>query len=80
VIDGEVILKLWPIILAIIVLIVWAIRLESLTLYLEKDNKRLREEIVSKDKTIGDKFDALQAVLHRVLEAIGEIKGRINHN
>lgn len=79
-IDAESILKSWPIIIAIVFLIAWAIRLESLTLYLKEENKRMREEITHKDQTISDKFDSLQSVLHRVLEAIGEIKGRINHN
>jgi len=36
----EVILKLWPIFLAIIIVVIWNIRLESKVLYLEKDHAR----------------------------------------
>lgn len=89
--DSDFILKLWPIILPLIVSLIWLIRLEARTLNNEKDipavEKRsnekletLREDIIRKDEMIGSKFDSLQSSLHRVLETLGEIKGKINHN
>lgn len=78
-IDSQTISNLWPMILSLLFLIVWCIRLESKVLYLEKDHEKTRVEISEKDKLIWAKHDSLQATLNQILQAIGELKGKLNN-
>jgi len=77
--DAQTISNLWPVLLSFLALVVWCIRLESKVLYLEKDHEKTRVEISEKDKLIWAKHDSLQATLNQILQAIGELKGKLNN-
>lgn len=53
----EIVIKFWPILVAMVVVIIWNIRLESKVLYLEKDHEREVKASAEKDKIMWSKFD-----------------------
>ena len=79
-IDMDLIFKAWPIILSMVVLIGWTIRQEARITTIEKRTEEIKKDHKDVEKTLLDKFDNLHSTLHRLLESIGEIKGKINHN
>lgn len=76
--DGKTILDLWPIIVAIFCLVIWAIRLEAKVIYLDITAKEKHAEYVKKDEVFWSKIDSLQTSMNQVLQALGELKGKIN--
>lgn len=59
--------------------IVWAIRLESKILYLEKD-QNLRKQVDSeREKAMWLKFDLLQTTLVEIRVQLAELRTRIEH-
>lgn len=78
-IDPKFVTDIWPILLSILFVVIWCIRLESKVLYLEKDHEKTRAENIEKDKLIWAKQDALQTTLNQILQAIGELKGKLNN-
>lgn len=74
------ILKAWPLILSLVGLIAWNVRLSYRMDTAEKAINEIKKEHKDVEQSLLTKFDSLQNLLHRLLESIGEIKGRINHN
>jgi hypothetical protein len=60
-------------------LIIWSIRLEAKVMYLEKDHEAHKVIVSEKDKLLWAKWDDLQKTLNLVLQAIGELKGKIDN-
>lgn len=75
--DPNVLTAVWPVLLSLIFVIVWCIRLESKVLYLEKDLENHKLAATDANKVIWSKWDTLQATLNQVLQAVGELKGRL---
>lgn len=76
----DLIIKAWPIILSMVALIAWNVRLSHRIDTAEEALRGMKKDHKDVEKSLLEKFDALQNTLHRLLESIGEIKGRINHN
>ena len=74
------IIDLWPIFLSLMFLIIWSIRLEAKVMYLEKDHEAHKVIVSEKDKLLWAKWDDLQKTLNLVLQAIGELKGKIDND
>lgn len=74
------IIDLWPILLSIVFVIIWCIRLESKVMYLEKDHEAHKSLVLEREKMTLAKLDDLQKTLNLVLQAIGELKGKISHD
>ena len=79
-VEMDLISKAWPIILSMVAVIAWNVRLSHRIDTAEKDIKGMKQDHKDVEKSLLEKVDALQSTLHRVLESLGEIKGRINHN
>lgn len=76
--DGKTIIDLWPILIAIFCLVIWAIRLEAKVIYLDITTKEKHAEYVKKDEVFWSKVDSLQTTMNQVLQALGELKGKID--
>ena len=72
----EELLKLWPVLVAMVVLIVWIVRLEAKVKYLDRDN----EDRKVKDATVRSKIDSLSECITEILESVGRIEGRLMKN
>lgn len=58
--------------------VAWFIRLESKVTYLEKDHLQHKAEVARRDEATIVKLDTMQITLNKVLQIIGELKGRID--
>ena len=58
--------------------VAWFIRLESKVTYLEKDHLQHKAEVARRDEATIVKLDTMQVTLNKVLQIIGELKGRID--
>lgn len=72
------IVDLWPILVAIFCLVIWAIRLEAKVIYLDLTFKEKHAEYIKKDEVFWSKIDSLQTTMNQVLQALGELKGKID--
>lgn len=70
--------------------VAWFIRLESKVNYLEKDHsdhkveinasqEELKKESQHRDKAIWDKMETFQSSMNQLLQAIGELKGKLSN-
>lgn len=69
----EELLKLWPVLVAMVVLIVWIVRLEAKVNYLAKG-------IEKEDRAVWKKIDSLSKSITEILESVGRIEGRLMRN
>lgn len=65
----DLLVQLWPILVASIGLVAWFIRLESKVLAMENSHKDARREQLKLNETI-------QMTLNQILLAVGELKGK----
>ena len=73
----EILLKLWPIVMVLILSLIWNIRLEAKVLYLEKDHAREIKSSSEKDKLMWEKFDAVVTELTNVKMVLTKLQTTI---
>jgi len=69
----EELLKLWPMVVGLILVVVWIVRLEAKVNYLGKG-------IEKEDKAVWKKIDSLSKSITEILASVGRIEGRLMKN
>ena len=75
---ASIIVSILSVIAVAIGFVAWFIRLESKVTYLEKDHIQHKAEVARRDEATIVKQDTMQVTLNKVLQIIGELKGRID--
>lgn len=72
----------WPVIaglaVAVFMLIVWCVRLESANIYLRKEFDSTKADQKEKYESFSSKLDAMQVSMNAVLQNFGRVEGKID--
>ena len=74
----DVLIKLWPFLVAFFMGAIWFIRLETKFNAMEKDYEKHKESIKEKDAAMWAKFDSIIMNLHQLSQSITRIETKLD--
>nr|BDT27306.1 hypothetical protein BHI3_07720 [Bacteriovorax sp. HI3] len=76
----ETVSRLWPLLLALVTVIIWCIRLEAEVRYLRKDHEEHKRTQQDKDSAVWKKLDFFQLTMNDAIKVLSRIEGKLEHN
>lgn len=78
--EFDVVLKLWPVIVSVVLLVAWFIRLESRGDHQKDKQDELKEFVKESNKIIFDKLDTLQKQHNELSQLVTRLEGQLSNS
>ena len=78
--DYEVLLKLWPVIVSVVLLVAWFIRLESRGDHLKDKHEELKDFVKETNKTLFEKIETLQKENKDMTNLVTRLEGQLSNS